>query len=253
MKFLLVISKNYWGAIKSEETAINFLNLFSKYLEIPDKNIFNLINSNLNINIIKKSLYDFIYFNYKQFYDSKCKFYIYMNGHGNQIYDTNQDEIIKINEEESIKDNLDEIYQLPDGIISDDEITNIITDAIKDAIKDVNKYSKKPFICMISDHCSSGSMIDNIKDPILDIFDWVTYGSSLDNQDSLMTGDGNVMTMNLLNLLIKLNKENNLKYITANEFNILLQKEMKESFIGDLQTATFHVSNKNMLIYKIFE
>lgn len=249
MKYLLVISKNYWGANKSEETADKFLNIFSNYLEIQKENIHTLLNSDVNVFSVKKKLYDFINLNYSNNSDDDCKFYIYINGHGNQINDNNNDENISIIPEESIKDNLDEIYQLPDGNIVDDDITNILKSAIKDS-----KYKKcKPFILLISDHCSSGSMIDNIKNEEDNVFNWISIGSSLDNQDSLMTGDGNVMTINFLNLLSKLKNINALKNITAIEFNELLQKEMKESFVGDLQTSTFHLSDNEMLLYKLFE
>lgn len=246
MKFLLVISKNYWGAYQSEQTAIKFSNLFSKFIDIKEQNTTTLIGNEVNVSSVKKILYNFIYSNY-QINSVEHKFYIYMNGHGNQIQDTNNDEkTIVSTEHETQKDELDEIYQLPDGHLVDDEITDILTNAIKNkqSIIPSENYIK-PFIFLISDHCSSGSMIDNNNSGE---YNWITIGSSLDNQDSLMTGDGNVMTVNFLNLLLKI--ENG---ITAIEFNSLLQKEMKESFVGELQTATFHISDKEMLKYKIFE
>lgn len=253
MKYLLIISKNYWGAEKSEETAINFMNLFSKYLNIPAQNINILIGQNVNVNSVKKYLYNFINSNYV-LNNIEHKFYIYINGHGNQIQDTNNDEKITILEKETQKDCMDEIYHLPDGHIVDDEITSILINAIKDKQRITNDIKIiKPFVFLISDHCSSGSMIDNIEKEDDKVFNWISIGSSLDNQDSLMTGDGNVMTCNLLNLLNKLNTNESLIKINADEFNDLLQKEMKESFVGDLQTATFHISDNNMLLYKLFE
>lgn len=247
MKFLLVISKNYWGADKSEETAFKFLNSFSKFADIKAQNIKTLIGNEVNVSSVKKTLYDFIYSNYQ--INSLGHFYIYINGHGNQIQDTNNDEkIIVLSEDETTKDHLDEIYQLPDGHLVDDEITNILTNAIKNKQSSLlSENYTKPFIFLISDHCSSGSMIDNLPDND-SLFNWITIGSSLDNQDSLMTGDGNVMTINFLNLLSKINND-----VSAVEFNSMLQKEMKESFVGDLQTATFHISNKDMLEYKLFK
>lgn len=247
MKFLLIISKNYWGALKSEETSIKFMNKLVEYLQIPKDNIHTLLGNNVNVNNVKKILYEFINNNYDD--NRECKFYIYINGHGNQIYDNNNDEIQDILHEETVKDSLDEIYDLPDGRIIDDEITEILINAVQDKLNK-NKQRYKPFICLISDHCSSGSMIDNV---LQNIFNWISIGSSLDNEDSLMTGDGNVMTNNLLNVLEKLKTNNTINKITCLQFNEYLQKEMKESFIGDIQTATFHVSNKDMLIYKLFE
>jgi len=257
MKFLLVISKNYWGADKSVDTAVKFSNIFANYLNIQNDNIFKLMNDEVTVNNVKKILYEFIYNNLND--DIESKLYIYINGHGNQVQDINGDESIDIIEDQTSKDLLDEIYQLPDGNIIDDEITEIFIKAIKDKNK-IYKDDKniRPFICLISDHCSSGSMIDNFNNKENDVFDWISIGSSLDNQDSLMTGDGNVMTINLLNLLTKLyNERDNERYkmnnINAFDFNKMLQKEMKESFVGELQTATFHVSNKELLEYKIFQ
>ena len=248
MKYLLIISKNYWGADQSLQTAMKFSNLFSKFADIKTENIMTLVGNDVTVSSVKNTLYHFIESNY----EVNCfehKFYIYINGHGNQIQDTNNDErIIVCEENETQKDQLDEIYQLPDGNIVDDEITQIFIKAIKNKqLASSSQNYIKPFICLISDHCSSGSMIDNIPNKD-NVFDWITIGSSLDNQDSLMTGDGNVMTINFLNLLSKTNND-----IDAITFNSLLQKEMKESFVGDLQTATFHISNKEMLEYKLFK
>lgn len=237
-KNLLVISKNYWGANTSEKSAYDFLNIFVRIIDIKESNCISIIGENVNVTNVKNALYNTV-FNILKDNTFNQILYIYMNGHGNQIYDTNQDEKSAIEESETIKDNMDEIYQLPDGIILDDEITDIIEKAVRDSGGE-NRLT----IILISDHCSSGSMID--KKPTS--YDWITIGSSLDNQDSYITGDGNVMTNNLLNILQKIDVS------TCNTmlFYRLLTEEMKNSFIGDIQTATLHVSHPKMFTKLLF-
>lgn len=237
-KNLLVISKNYWGANTSEKSAHDFLNKFVEIIHIKKSNCVSMIGEDVNVNSVKNILYNTV-FNILKNNTFNQILYIYMNGHGNQVYDTNEDEKSPIEEGETIKDNMDEIYQLPDGIILDDEITDIIEKAVKDSCGE-NRLT----IVLISDHCSSGSMIDKK----LTSYDWVTIGSSFDNQDSYITGDGNVMTNNLLNVLQKIDISNTNTML----FYRLLTEEMKSSFIGDIQTATLHVSDPKMFIKLLF-
>jgi len=239
-KSLLIISKNYWGANASEQSAKIFLNNFVKIVDIKESNCLSLIGENVNVTNVKNILYNTV-FNILKNNTFNQILYIYMNGHGNQIYDTNDDEKSPIEEGETIKDNMDEIYQLPDGVILDDEITDIIEKAVRDSCGE-----NRLIVVLISDHCSSGSMIDKKRDG--GSYDWITIGSSLDNQDSYITGDGNVMTNNLLNVLQKIDVN------TCNTmlFYRLLTEEMKNSFIGDIQTATLHVSNPKMFTKLLF-
>lgn len=236
-KYLLVISKDYWGTCKSVDTAELFSKKFSECIGIPEENIDYLLGNDVNAKSVKDKLYKFVYTtllnnNYNPI------IYIYMNGHGNQIIDENGD---SISECESEEDQMDEVYQLPDGNVVDDEITNIIDNAIFNS-----NCIERPKIILFSDHCSSGSMIDNTSK----YYDWISFGSCQDYQDSYVSGDGNVMTINLLNVL-----ESNvsiLSNITTNEFFKLLDKEMKGSFIGEIQTCTLNASHKDMFTYKIF-
>ena len=247
-KNLLVISKNYWGANTSEKSANDFLNTFVKIVDIKDSNCISMIGENVDVTSVKNILYNTV-FNILKDNTFNHILYIYMNGHGNQIYDTNQDEKSPIEEGETIKDNMDEIYQLPDGIILDDEITDIIERAVRDS-----GGENRLIVVLISDHCSSGSMIDK-KPSSYDwssydrgSYDWITIGSSLDNQDSYIIGDGNVMTNNLLNLLQKID----INTCNTMLFYRLLTEEMKNSFIGDIQTATLHVSHPKMFTKLLF-
>lgn len=241
LKYLLVISKDYWGTQKSESIAKEFSKTLSNLIGIPKNNIMHLIGDEVTINKVKDTIYRFVI---ESLLDNpnEPRLFIYINGHGNQTVDSNGDEMrsnIDINE--TYIDNLDELYQLPDGNLLDDDLTSIIDQAILHS-----NVVNRPCVCLISDHCSSGSMIDKTQR----FFDWISIGSSLDNQDSFVNGDGNIMTYCLINVL----KSNNnvLQRLTALDFYNLLNIEMKNSFIGELQTVTFHISSSDMINYKLF-
>lgn len=239
-KYLLIISKDYWETTSSENTASLFSNKLGNLLGIPSQNITHLIGNIVNINTVKQQLYDYIYISLLN-NTYKPTLYIYMNGHGNQTIDSNGDEIIEINAEETDKDIYDEMYQLPDGNLVDDEFTSIIDNAIYNS-----NCIERPTVILFSDHCCSGSMIDNTSK----YFDWVSFGSSKDNQDSYVSGDGNVMTINLLQVLEQ--HKTSLNNINSCDFYKLLDMEMKGSFIGEIQECTFHISDNDMLYYKLF-
>ena len=242
-KHLLAISKNYWGANTSEQTATTFSNKFSSLLSIPSNQITTLIGNEVTLATVKTTIGQFVYDALLNNHYEPI-LYIYINGHGNQIVDSNGDEIQeRIDPEETPVDAQDELYQLPDGNLIDDELTTIINNAVYSA-----QAIDRPLVVLISDHCSSGSMLDKIH---ISWFDWISFGSSTDTEDSYITGDGNVMTMNLLNVME--NNKDKLHDLTAIEFYQLIDKQMKESFIGELQHATIHVSNRNLLNIHLFE
>lgn len=240
-KYLLVISKDYWGTQTSEQIAKSFSEQLSNLISIPQSHIKHLIGNDVSLTRVKDTIYTFVN---QALLDNphEPKLYIYINGHGNQTMDANGDELQTNTEiNETHIDGQDELYQLPDGNLVDDELTRIIDNAVLNS----NAFSR-PFVCIISDHCSSGSMID--KSQLY--YDWVSIGSSLDNQDSFVSGDGNVMTFCLMNVL-ETNKEN-LSELTSLNIFTLLSEEMKNSFIGELQSPTFHISHSSMMNFKLF-
>lgn len=240
-KYLLVISKDYWGTQTSEKGSMEFSKKLSLYIDISNDNITHLIGTVVSLSKIKQTMYSFIKTSLLN-NSREPKIYIYMNGHGNQTHDLDGDEIKQeINPNETNIDSYDELYQLPDGSLIDDELTKIIDSAVFDS-----GVISRPLIFIISDHCSSGSMIDKTQK----YFDWVSFGSSLDNQDSFVTGDGNVMTSCFIDVLDQ-NKDD-LQEITSLELFNLLKNQMKNSFIGELQLPTFHVSNSNIMDLKLF-
>jgi hypothetical protein len=240
-KYLLVISKDYWGTQTSEHIANDFSKQISSLLKIPDNHVTSLIGDKVTLQSVKNTVYNFVNSSLLE-NPFQPHLYIYINGHGNQTIDANGDEIQQeVHSNETFIDAQDELYQLPDGNLIDDEFTKIIDSAVFES----NAFDR-PFICIISDHCSSGSMIDKTQL----YYDWISIGSSLDNQDSFVSGDGNVMTYCLMNVL-EANKDILHEMSTINFFN-LLHNEMKHSFIGELQTPTLHISHSTMMNYNLF-
>lgn len=239
-KHLLVISKNYWGVNMAEETSLKFLEKFSEIVKIPDDNITTLIGNDVTLQNVKTTIYDKVVniVNHTDNVDNKL--YIYMNGHGNQVDDINNDENALVLESETTKDLQDEVYQLPDGNLVDDDLTTIINEASKTG-------PNKLFVVLISDHCSSGSMLDN---NIKLNFDFVTYGSCYDNADSYISGEGNVMTINFLSVLEKC--KDVIQECTTMSFYRLLDREMSESWIGSIQRVTLHVSSHQIFVSRLF-
>jgi len=235
-KYLLVISKDYWGTSTSESTALRFTDRFKNFAGINDMNVTTLFNGGVTVSNVKDTIYKSVKAALSLDVE-KPRLYIYMNGHGNQIIDTNGDEWVSVYNGETSIDAMDEVYQLPDGNVVDDDITDTINRAVIDC-----GGNKRLMVILISDHCSSGSMIDKV-----DVkYDWVTIGSSLDNQDSYVTRDGNVMTNMLLSVLDKCSGD-----ILVADFYKCLDEEMKMSYIGEMQLCTLHVSRESVLYESI--
>lgn len=227
-KYLLVISKDYWGTSTSQSVASRFKNEVKMLVGLLDENIKTLFGNEVTVFNVKGAIYDVVK-SALTLEGQYARLYIYMNGHGNQVMDTSGDEI----------DGMDEIYQLPDGNVVDDDITDTINRAVMDSCSD-----KRLLVILISDHCSSGSMIDKV-----DVkYDWISIGSSLDNQDSYVTGDGNVMTNVFLSVMGKCDSN-----ISVIDFYKSLDEEMRGSFIGDIQICTLHVSSDVLLEEILFK
>ena len=142
---------------------------------------------------------------------------IYYNGHGNQTRDTNSDEA----------DGKDEYWSLMGGgIMLDDEISLIF-----------NSINEDSFLFMVSDCCSSGTMIDRS----LNNRPWILLSSSQDNQDSLASSSGGIFTQFGLIPAIK-------QYDTIKNINDYIQKNI------DIPTQTFRleVTRNSLLEQKLF-
>jgi hypothetical protein len=224
----LIIAKDYWGtqmAIPTAEMYIRFLN-DNLFVSIENTNV--IVGDNVSQSSVLFN-YNNILQNLKE---PDTLVIIVMIGHGNQINDNNGDEI----------DGRDEIYQLPNGNITDDQLTN--------SINSIN-MSDSSLCVLISDHCSSGTMLDS--QSANKGVNWVNIASSLDYEDSYSSGEGNVMSYCLINMLTRELKDHNLHTITIADIREKLDNEMKSSFIGDLQHSCVSVSNDNVLRVKLFD
>lgn len=235
---LLVISKNYWGADMMESTAIRFKDTFVDMTHMEQEDVVMLMGDRVNVNNVKTTLYETVKNTLIKSSSDRPVLYVYMSGHGNQVADMDGDERIPIIDGESSKDYNDEVYQLPDGNVVDDDITNIIQNAVVDTNSD-----KRLLVVLFSDHCSSGSMIDNRK---VD-YDWVSIGACSDMGVGYMSGIGGVMSVCMISVL-----SGDVITKSVREFYELLDKEMRMSFIGELQLCTVHVSSVEMLNEKVF-
>lgn len=104
------------------------------------------------------------------------KVFVYYNGHGDQARDTSGDEA----------DGKDELWKLMGGgRILDDEITLIFKD----------KIHKTSILILISDNCSSGTMLDRKLFSSASGGSWICLSSCRDHQDSLATSEGGVFTL----------------------------------------------------------
>jgi Caspase domain len=111
--------------------------------------------------------------------------FVYYNGHGDQFKDANGDEA----------DGKDEFWKLMGGgIVVDDEISRIFLSTHKTSL-----------LCMICDHCSSGTMIDariNSTTP------WIQISSCKDVEDATASSDGGMFTLFGLIPALELLKQN---------------------------------------------
>lgn len=99
---------------------------------------------------------------------------VYYNGHGDRTCDHDGDEA----------DGMDEFWRLSGGAFIDDDICRVISETV---------CAEDSIITLISDSCSSGTMIDTSK---IDCrVNWVSIASCTDNQSAFCTSDGGVFTL----------------------------------------------------------
>ena len=99
---------------------------------------------------------------------------IFYGGHGNQVRDIDGDE----------SDGLDECWVLQGGgIILDDVLTDMLAGAPPSAT-----------FVVVSDSCSSGTMIDSCRWKNKQQARWAAFSSCRDNQDALSSSEGGVFT-----------------------------------------------------------
>lgn len=147
---------------------------------------------------------------------------VYVAGHGDWQRDRNGDE----------KDGMDEVWKTHyRETITDDEISSIF-----------QTIHPTSYLIVISDTCSSGTILDL---QFSKNENCVAISSCQDYQDSLQTGDGSVMSVNLFEIL----KEKPI--VTYNELKEKLREKMK-SYIGDMQKEIVNVSNISLWNIRCF-
>lgn len=238
-RFLLVVSRNYWGSSVSESTASAFARRFGALLRIPEVSVQHLVGAAVTPDAVRSALRGFVTQGLASAGEDRAStFYIYMNGHGTQQFDAEGDEALLPGADAS-----DEAYMLPEGLLRDDDITSLLNGAICAGIRERRcPPPRRPLVVLISDHCCSGSMLDRSEET--QNYDWISVGSSQDAQDSYASGQGHVMTGQLLEVLdaVAAQGPEALFDLTAAELQRHLGEAMRNSIVGGLQESSVHAS-----------
>lgn len=215
-RFAVVVGSNYsgsWQVYQSEQDARKFEALLRKVYSVPAEHIKTLYGQQYTrVNVIEA-----LQWLTRQLSGSDCVGCVYVAGHGTQVVDVDGDET----------DGCDESWQTGDHrLLVDDEITQLLLcgDAHPDA-----------HLVLITDACHSGTLLDRLENfqGKQTLRSWVSIGSAQDNESALQSGDGSVCTAELLPLLRAQ------PTITYDDLHKTLERRMKESFVGSLQTCRF--------------
>jgi hypothetical protein len=217
--FLLVVARNYWGSTVSEASGRAFGARLAALLDLREAEY--LVGEAATPAAVRAALGAYASRSLAAAGEAAAAvLHVYMSGHGTQVPDADGDD----------GDGLDEAYQLPEGLVTDDDLTAALQEAVAAA-----RPARRPLVVLVSDHCRSGSMLDGAPGAA---FDWLAFGSSLDGEDSYASGDGHVMTAALLQVLA----EDGAAGLTAAELHARLRRAMAASPIGELQHPTLHAS-----------
>lgn len=215
--YCLVAAKDYWGTCRGEYTAKTFTDFLVQYNVISEAKTKQLVGTELTAPRFIQEFQSIL----TKLHQPNTTVIVVTIGHGNQFVDVDGDE----------SDGMDEGFQLPDGVVLDDTLTRLMN------ATEIHQTSK---LLLISDHCSSGTMLDRKSTKVGQR--WISISSSLPNEDSLATGDGNVMLCCLMTYL----RSQNLSNLTAIQLKKGLEDEMLNSFAGELQHPIVSVSDDIM-------
>ena len=250
-RFLLVVARDYWGSSISEATARAYgarlqavLPGGGLALAAPPQ---YLLGPTVSPATVHSALYDFAAASLRSLPsragDARdVVLHVYMCGHGTQTPDVDGDEAALGAEG---ADGMDEAYMLPEGLVTDDDITAALDEGVRAASRE-RPDQKRPLVVLVSDHCCSGSMLD--RRPGLS-YDWVSFGASGDDRDSYATDEGHVMTLALLGVLEGGGGGEGGEGgagLSAAEVRDRLEATMRGSFLGELQRPTVHASEAGL-------
>lgn len=194
----LVAAKDYWGTTAAVKTA----NMYVELARALGGSCVSLLGDGLTVARFLEA-YRAVLGNLKE---PGSRVIVVTIGHGNQFADADGDEA----------DGKDEGWQLPDGVVLDDTFTRMAAEA---------PCAEGSLFVLVSDHCSSGTMIDPSCGPG---GSWANIASSQPWQDSLASGEGNVMSCMLLEYLRS-------KTPTIEQLSTEFPAYMASSWVGDLQ------------------
>lgn len=215
----IIIAKDYWGTLQAEATAGRVAAFMKDRVGVTS--IETLAGARVTVPAVRAAIEGCV-----QGLSAGSRLYIFMLGHGNQITDLDGDE----------SDGRDEAYQLPDGYVTDDWITDALVGAPASAS-----------VILVSDHCSSGSMIDAKRAARNGTqVGWFALGGCQDHEDAMMSSEGNVMLTHLLALLASLS-DADLRALTLGDLARNLDASMKGSWVGTLQNISWHASCPHIL------
>lgn len=221
----LIIAKDYWGTVKGVETALRFRDFLVNHNIIHESDIRLLVGDDVHVQSV---LTEFkLLLTKLNEADTTC--IAYMIGHGN---------IMSVADSKD-PDHMEVCYQLPDGNVDEEELTEIA---------DESGMTSTSKLVLISDHCSSGTLLD---EPLTTSgCNWIDIASCQRYEDSYTTDVGNIMTYCLIEALEK--HPDDISVIKTILLKDLLVEEMKNSFIGELQNPCITVSHPDMWDAKCF-
>lgn len=221
--FVLVGGSNYrggWQVYQSLPDAQRFSKIMTDEFKVPKNQITELFSekytsSNILAGLIKLG---------NELKEPGKTGIIYFAGHGTQIRDTNGDE----------KDGMDEALQTDDHrLVTDDQITQCLA-------KTVHPTNR---VILIADTCHSPSF-----DTSSSTQNWVSIKAAQDFESALQGGDGSCMSVQLFDIL----REKRLVPLTVRELAVELDRRLKNSFVGSLQTCKVEVSNDSIWDQPLF-
>jgi hypothetical protein len=213
----LIIARDYWGT----QTGVSTADLFADFLVrdaglgAPGASVTRLTGPDVTVPTVRSAITDFVA---RVNASPPSVGYVYLAGHGGQVPDGDGSE----------DDGCDEVFALPDGNLTDDWLAHALSSVT----------DPRSLVVVVSDHCSSGSMLDRGGGGgAAGGGRWVSVGSSLDREDSYAGGDGNIMTVALVAYLRSLGPAA-LAALDAVALAEGLASAMLASYIGDLQHAS---------------